>query len=81
MDILQEAFDSGLGGLKLQAHVQCFDMNDDYMNLLYDCCQTNKKPIVMHVGREPKRAAYGCDPYQLCSVEELERVVNDFPNL
>ena len=35
----------------------------------------------MHVGREPKSAAYGCDPYQLCSVEKLERVVKDFPKL
>jgi catechol 2,3-dioxygenase-like lactoylglutathione lyase family enzyme len=34
--ILQTAFDSGLGGLKLHAHVQCFDMNADYMNCLYE---------------------------------------------
>lgn len=49
--ILQEAFDSGLGGLKLHAHVQCFDMNADHMNGLYDCCRINNKPVVMHVGR------------------------------
>jgi predicted TIM-barrel fold metal-dependent hydrolase len=79
--ILQEAFDSGLGGLKLHAHVQCFDMNSDHMNRLYECCQTNKKPIIMHVGREPKSTAYGCDPYQLCSSEKLERVLKDFPDV
>lgn len=36
-NILQEAFDAGLGGLKLHVHVQCFDMNGDYMNALYEC--------------------------------------------
>ena len=35
----------------------------------------------MHVGREPKSAAYNCDPYQLCSADKLERVLNDFPDL
>jgi uncharacterized protein len=79
--ILQEAFDSGLAGLKLHAHVQCFDMNGDPMNRLYECCRRNKKPIVMHVGREPKSSAYRCDPYQLCSAEKLEHVVVDFPDL
>lgn len=81
VEILQEAFDSGLGGLKLHAHVQCFDMNCDHMNRLYECCQTNKKPIVMHVGREPKSLAYSCDPYQLCNVENLEQIITNFPDL
>ena len=80
-EILQEAFDSGLEGLKLHAHVQCFDMNGDYMNRLYECCQTNKKPSVMHVGREPKSSAYGCDPYQLCNAENLEQIITNFPDL
>lgn len=80
-NILQEAFDSGLGGLKLHAHVQCFDMNSDYMDPLYKCCVKNRKPVVMHVGREPKSTAYNCDPYRLCSVDRLERVLRDFPDL
>ena len=79
--ILQEAFDSGLGGLKLHAHVQCFDMNCDHMNRLYECCQINGKPIVMHVSREPKSSAYSCDPYVLCAAEKLEPVLKDFPDL
>lgn len=79
--ILREAFAAGLGGLKLHAHVQCFDMNGDDMNCLYECCRTNKKPVVMHVGREPRSAAYRCDPYEICSAEKLERVVQDFPDL
>lgn len=80
-EILREAFDLGLGGLKLHAHVQCFDMNHDYMGPLYECCRLNKKPIVMHVGREPKSVAYKCDPYQLCSADKLERVLREYPTL
>jgi len=79
--ILQEAFDSGLGGLKLHAHVQCFDMNAHYMNCLYECCQSNKKPLVMHIGREPKSTAYCCDPYLICSAEKLELILKVFPDL
>ena len=78
---LQEAFDLGLGGMKLHAHVQCFDMNADYMSRLYDCCQINGKPVVMHVSREPKSSAYGCDPYALCNARKLESVLKDFPDL
>ena len=80
-DILHEAFDIGLKGLKLHAHVQCFDMNGDDMNLLYDICQLTNKPMIMHVGREPKSKAYHCDPYEICSVEKLERVLRNFPQL
>lgn len=79
--ILQKAFDSGLSGLKLHAHVQCFDMNSDAMNALYDLCQSNGKPVVMHVGREPKSDVYRCDPYQICSADKLERVLADYPRL
>lgn len=79
--ILQDAFASGLSGLKLHAHVQCFDMNSDEMNALYSLCQSNKKPIVMHVGREPKSDVYRCDPYQICSVHKLERVLIEYPKL
>jgi predicted TIM-barrel fold metal-dependent hydrolase len=79
--ILQEAFDSGLGGLKLHAHVQCFDMVSDAMYGLYACCRQYRKPVVMHVGREPKSPAYNCDPYQLCDADRLEGVVRDFPDL
>ena len=79
--ILQEAFALGLGGLKLHAHVQCFDMDANDMNLLYDICQSNNKPIIMHVGREPKSTAYHCDPYKICSAEKLERALQNFPKL
>jgi uncharacterized protein len=81
VNILQEAFDSGLGGLKLHAHVQCFDMNCEPMHRLYECCQINRKPVVMHVGREPKSLSYSCDPYQLCRADKLEDILKYFPDL
>lgn len=80
-NILQEAFDAGLGGLKLHAHVQCFDMTHDHMDRLYECCRINEKPVVMHIGREPKSTAYSCDPYQFCSAEKLEPVLKKLPLL
>lgn len=80
-DILQEAFDSGLKGVKLHAHVQGFEMNADYMDCLYDCCQRNRKPMIMHVGRQPKSDAYCCDLNELCCAAKLERVLRSFPGL
>ncbi len=80
-EILQEGFYSGLGGVKLHAHVQCFDMNSDQTCRLYECCRVNEKPLVMHVGREPKSPSYHCDPYELCSAEKLELILKDFPDL
>jgi hypothetical protein len=79
--ILQEAFDLGLKGVKLHAHVQCFDMNSPDMNRVYECCLNHQKPMVMHVSREPKSPAYKCDPYELCSVDKLETVLKNFPGL
>lgn len=79
--ILKEAFDNGLQGVKLHAHVQCFDMNAEEMDLIYDLCESEQKPIIMHVGREPKSTAYHCDPYEICSAKKLERVLRNFPKL
>jgi predicted TIM-barrel fold metal-dependent hydrolase len=80
-DILQNAFDSGLKGVKLHSHVQCFDMDSDDSAQVFHFCEAKKKPIVMHVGREPKSPAYPCDPYDLCGADKLERILINFPNL
>jgi len=80
-EILKEAFGQGLMGVKLHAHVQCFDMNTKEMDVLYDVCEREQKPMVMHVGREPKSVAYRCDPYEFCSAEKLENVLQTFPKL
>lgn len=79
--MLRQAFDLGLGGVKLHAHVQCFEMDADYMEPIYALCQSWHKPLIMHVGREPKSPAYRCDPYQICSADRLEKVLTAFPNL
>lgn len=79
--ILQEAFNRGLGGLKLHAHVQCFDLSDPSLAPVLECCQENGMPALMHVSREPKSEAYSCDPYQLCGADKLEGVVKSYPDL
>ena len=79
--ILRESFEAGLKGVKLHAHVQCFDLNSADMDMIYDLCQAEQKPMVIHAGREPKSAAYHCDPYRICGAEKLERVLQNFPRL
>ena len=79
--ILRQAFDLGLGGVKLHAHVQCFEMDADYMEPIYALCQLRHKPLIMHVGREPKSPAYRCDPYEICSAGRLAKVLAAFPSL
>jgi hypothetical protein len=56
-------------------------MNAEEMDVLYDVCEREQKPMVMHVGREPKSVAYRCDPYEICSAEKLENVLRHFPRL
>ncbi len=79
--ILQEAFDAGLGGVKLHAHVQCFDLAADIMTPIFECCRRNNKPLVIHAGREPKSEAYLCDPHQICGAEKVEHALRAFPGL
>jgi len=81
IDILEKAFEKGLQGVKLHAHVQCFDLNCQEVNKIYNLCSSAQKPIIVHAGREPKSPAYNCDPYKLCRVDKLERVLIDFPEL
>ena len=80
-DILEDAFQSGLKGVKLHSHVQCFDMNSRQINEICEVCAIRQKPIIMHVGREPKSPAYSCDPYELCNSDELERILRNYPDL
>ncbi|MCD4742179.1 MAG: amidohydrolase [Desulfobacteraceae bacterium] len=79
--VLENAFKLGLKGIKLHSHVQCFDMNSKDMMVIYETCSSHGKPIVMHVGREPKSPVYKCDPYLLCSADKLEEVIKNFPAL
>jgi len=79
--ILTEAFDTGLSGVKLHCHVQCFEMLGPAMHEIYLLCQQSGKPLIMHVGREPKSPAYPCDPYALCSADKLEQVIKTYQGL
>lgn len=81
--ILDEAFSMGLGCVKLHAHVQSFDVAGEDLREVCHVCQSRNKPLVMHVGREPKSPDYEYlrDPHLLCSAEKLEAILTDFPNL
>jgi predicted TIM-barrel fold metal-dependent hydrolase len=79
--ILREAFDMGLNGVKLHSHVQCFDVESRGMHDVYRVCVEEEKPLLMHVGREPKSPAYDCDPYELCSAAKVERIIRAYPKL
>jgi hypothetical protein len=79
--ILEEAFDAGLRGVKLHCHVQCFSPDDDRLAEIYDACVARDVPLVMHAGREPKSAAYECDPYAICGAARTEAVLRGWPKL
>lgn len=80
-EILSEGFGMGLKGVKLHAHVQCFDMSSQAMKTIYRVCSDHGRPLVIHAGREPKSPAYPCDPYQICSSGFVRKVLCDYPDL
>jgi predicted TIM-barrel fold metal-dependent hydrolase len=81
--ILEKAFANGLCAVKLHAHVQYFDMNSSEMEEIYETCIHYDKPLVMHVGREPRSPAvdYLVDPHLICKAEKLEQVLAEHPAL
>jgi uncharacterized protein len=81
--VMKEAFEKGLAGMKLHAHVQYFAMDDKAMHEIYETCSIHNKPLIMHVGREPKDANYPYerDPYEICSAQKLEAVLRSYPDL
>jgi predicted TIM-barrel fold metal-dependent hydrolase len=58
-----------------------FDLGSKIVDPIFDVCQANEKPVVIHIGKEPKSPSYSCDPYDICSVDKLERVLIDIPEL
>ena len=79
--ILQKGFDMGLSGVKLHCHVQCFDINSRDMDEICRICADHGRPLIIHAGKEPKSPAYGCDPYELCAAEKMERLLGAHPDL
>jgi uncharacterized protein len=82
-DILKEAVEMGLRGVKLHAHVQRFDMDSPAMHEVYEWCAAHHQPLIMHVGPEPRNPDYdyGCDVRSLCKGEKVERVLKNYPEL
>lgn len=80
-EILVDAFDLGLGGVKLHVHVQCFDLNGPGMDEICAVCADYGKPMVVHAGREPKSDAYRCDPHDLCRADRVDAILAKFPDL
>ncbi len=81
--ILADAFGMGLSGVKLHAHVQCFDVASPAMHEVFRACSDSDKPLVVHFGREPKNPffPYPKDPYELCCADKLEKVLIAYPTL
>jgi predicted TIM-barrel fold metal-dependent hydrolase len=81
VQILQDAFSAGLAGVKLHCHVQCFSPDAEPLHEIYQACERAGKPIVIHASREPFNPHYRCNPYELCSAERIERVLDQHPRL
>ena len=80
-EILKDAFASGLRGVKLHCHVQCFAPDAPELHEIYEACVEADVPLVMHAGREPASPAYKCDVYALCGADRVERVLAAHPKL
>jgi predicted TIM-barrel fold metal-dependent hydrolase len=80
-DILHDAFALGLQGVKLHCHVQGMPVDDPRLDDAYRAAADAGKPMVIHAGREPKSPAYKVDPYTICSVDRVARVLDKHPRL
>jgi len=79
--IVDRAVESGLRGVKLHCHVQCFAADDAALGEIYEACVAADLPLVMHAGREPGSAGYKCNPHEICGAARVERVLRDHPRL
>jgi len=79
--ILEEAFERGLSGVKLHAHVQCVRVDSPSVVRVAAVCRAHGKPMVFHAGREPKSPAYNCDPHVLCGAAMVENLLKSTPGL
>lgn len=79
--VLEDALALGLRGVKLHAHVQCFEVDGPGVREICEFCSRHRIPLVAHFGREPKSPAYRCDPHRLCSADRVQGLLADYPNL
>lgn len=79
--LLEEAFGLGLAGVKLHQHVQCFDPGGPDLREVAAVCAASGKPLVAHLGREPRSPAYKCDPHACCAAAKTDVLLGEFPSL
>ena len=79
--LLAEAFDMGLAGVKLHAHVQCFTLDGAPLAEVCRACAEAGKPLLIHAGREPWSPYYPCDPYAICRADHVGRLLDAYPHL
>jgi predicted TIM-barrel fold metal-dependent hydrolase len=70
-----------LHGIKLHCHVQKLAADDPRIDPVYALCQDAQRPVVIHAGREPSSDGYGVDTTELCSPDQIERVLQRYPRL
>ena len=79
-DIARDALRT-LHGIKLHCHVQRMAADDPRLDEIYAACVDAGKPVVIHAGREPSSPAYGVDTRALCGADQVDRVLQRFPEL
>jgi predicted TIM-barrel fold metal-dependent hydrolase len=80
-ELLAEAFDLGLAGVKIHQHVQCFDPAGPEIREVCALCAEAGRPLVAHLGREPRSPALRCNPHDLCAAVKTEKLLREFPSL
>lgn len=80
-EILEEAVDLGLRGVKLHAHVQGVPADAAATFEVAAFCAERGLPLVAHFGREPRSPAYPMDPHLICSADRTRRLLEAFPGL
>lgn len=80
-EIVREAFNLGLRGLKLHCHVQRMGADDPRLDEIYALSEAAGRPVLIHAGREPSLPGYGVDTRALCSAQQVERVLQRYPKL
>ena len=79
--ILAQAFDLGLAGVKLHAHVQCFTLDGQGFDEVCRVCAEFGKPLLVHAGREPWSPHYGCDPHVICRADRVAAILEKYSTL
>lgn len=69
---IEEIVSLGLKGVKMHPDFQKFHIDDDKCYKIYDMCQENKLPVLLHTGDSR---------YDFSNPRRMKRVLDDFPGL